>query len=304
MSEYKITGTIELGSATIAPAAAQKPASEFYRVANSRNVARPTAQGRVLRSNYLRKSFTESRAAGLGGGDPRATTGGGLGGGDPRTTTGGGLGGGDPRTTTGGGLGGDDPRTTTGGGLGGDPRTTTGGGLGGEDARDQFKLQHQGHHSEWCWAAVAASVEKYFDPSSALTQCQIAREVFQRQGINAECCTKGTPCNQEERLTDALTIPEINRLKRTYFRALTFEEVQKEIDAGRPVCARIKWDGFGAHFVVLTGYEILRSGDRHVHVEDPAHPSSIVEYEEFRDAYYTDGTWVETYTVRESSKNF
>jgi hypothetical protein len=36
--------------------------------------------------------------------------------------------------------------------------------------------------SEWCWAAVSASVDRFFRPDSAHTQCEIAFEQFSNKG--------------------------------------------------------------------------------------------------------------------------
>src|SRR5947207_15958187 len=39
--------------------------------------------------------------------------------------------------------------------------------------RLDVNMQHQ-QHTEWCWAAVGASVSLYYKPSSTWTQCSIA----------------------------------------------------------------------------------------------------------------------------------
>lgn len=42
----------------------------------------------------------------------------------------------------------------------------------------------------WCWAAVAVSLVRHFQPESKLTQCAFAREVFRQSTppITADCC--------------------------------------------------------------------------------------------------------------------
>ena len=55
--------------------------------------------------------------------------------------------------------------------------------------------------SEWCWAAVALSVAKFFHPQLELEQCRIAA------GVTGKACCGDDPspeCNVPERLTDAL----------------------------------------------------------------------------------------------------
>jgi hypothetical protein len=160
---------------------------------------------------------------------------------------------------------------------------------------DQFQIETQ-EKSEWCWAAVAVSIDKYFDSKSPLKQCDIAKRVLG----NDKCCNGGDDCNKAMTLIGALN--SIKRLSSTLTSPLSFELVRRELDAGRPVCARIKWNGGGAHFVVITGYEILPSGARHVDVADPHSPDTTVDYDDLRNAYYGDGTWVDTYLVTNSSK--
>ena len=159
---------------------------------------------------------------------------------------------------------------------------------------NQFTIQPQ-EKSEWCWAAVAVSIDKYFNPRSSLTQCEIATRV-----IGKDCCKNGSSCNEAETLIRALQ--DIRRWKRTINGFVTFQEVKQELDALRPVCARILWPDGYAHFVVLVGYEVLHSGARHVDIADPWNPSSTVDFDQFTTAYLGDGKWVDTYLVTESSK--
>ena len=159
----------------------------------------------------------------------------------------------------------------------------------------QFQIERQ-EQSEWCWAAVAASIDNYFNPKSPRTQCKIASLV-----IGQDCCDEAD-CNQLETLIDALK--DIHYLSRTIVGTVSFEEIQKEINRRRPVCARIEWTGGGAHFVVISGYEVLPSGARHVYIDDPFNTPSIVDYDEFKTAYCGDGEWKDTYLVRQNLNNW
>jgi hypothetical protein len=161
----------------------------------------------------------------------------------------------------------------------------------------QFPIQPQ-EQSEWCWAAVAQSLDQYFNPNLKRTQCQIATLLFSP----TKCCDDAEKCNLPKKLIDVLR--KINRFRSTSPRALLFEEVTPELDGGRPVCARIKWNDGGAHFVVITGYEVLQSGARHLEVADPFYPSAILDYDEFANNYHGDGVWTDTYLVTDSSKKF
>lgn len=161
----------------------------------------------------------------------------------------------------------------------------------------QFPIQKQ-EHSEWCWAAVALSVEKYFNSASTLTQREIAQNVLVTKSSATDCSKDVAACNVPAKLSDALRV--IGRLRGNPAGPVRFEEITQEIDARRPVCVRIEWDGEGSHFVVITGYEILRAGARHVVVADPQYPGSLMDFDEFQNKYHGDGKWVETFFVANS----
>lgn len=148
----------------------------------------------------------------------------------------------------------------------------------------EFIIQHQ-QESEWCWAAVAATIDQYFNPLSPLRQCDVATRV-----LGSDNCSN--PINEPAILGDAVQV--VNPQRVNLERALNFDELRREIDAGRPVCCAIEWTGGGGHAVVVTGYRVLTSGVRHIHVEDPLNASGDFDFDEFRNAYYGHGTWVET----------
>ena len=128
-----------------------------------------------------------------------------------------------------------------------------------------------------------------------MTQCRVASDV-----TGKTCCGPNgasADCNKAEQLQPALQ--SVNRLRSVHSRALQFPEVQREIDAGRPVAARIEWISGGAHFVVLDGYRILPSAV-HLHVSDPLNPSCEVDFDEFTNNYQGDGKWTASYLVKNS----
>src|SRR4051794_27769023 len=120
-----------------------------------------------------------------------------------------------------------------------------------------LKVERQ-KRSEWCWAAVSVSVNRLFRPESQHTQCEIVTSVFSR-----ECCGADAPgeCNRPHTLHTVLgrlhLLAAAPKLK-----TLAFPRIQKEIDAGRPVCVLIKWrdkDGEVSdrgHFITITGYRV------------------------------------------------
>jgi hypothetical protein len=76
---------------------------------------------------------------------------------------------------------------------------------------------------------------------------------------------------------------------------LSFDEIQTEIGAARPVCARIGWDNGGGHFVVIDEATELTSGTQLVHVLDPLFANSTILYEDFVSEYLGDGQWTGTF---------
>lgn len=213
------------------------------------------------------------------------------GGSNPNTDTGGGS---NPNTDTGGGS---NPNTDTGGGS--NPNTDTGGLVAGTlkkppvQASRFFQMETQ-QESEWCWAAVSVSVDHYYRPDSYSTQCEIASQV-----IEGDCCAQPQQFDEPERLQDALGA--VGRLGSITGR-LTFEQLKAEIDAGRPVCIRIEWDGGGAHFLALDGYRVLQSGARTVDVADPFYADSTNDFDAFPSQYHGGGAWTATFLTRQGEK--
>ena len=154
---------------------------------------------------------------------------------------------------------------------------------------DEYPLDPQ-EESEWCWAAVAQSVAKYFD-ESAQSQCAIAGLVMK----DGNCCDNPVGCNEPAALTKALT--KVGKPPELVNRPLIPRELQKELDEHRPVCIRIGWDGGGGHFVVITGYQVLTSGALHVNVADPLYPNCTIDYDELSTSYHGDGQWTHSYLV-------
>jgi hypothetical protein len=167
-----------------------------------------------------------------------------------------------------------------------------------------FNMEKQ-EHSDWCWAAVAVSVERHFDPDSTWCQCRIATRMAKMEKLTVKDCgncreRRPAPraCNRTWYLDKALRL--VGRLAgKPRVRALSFALTARKIHAGRPVCARIQWGpGPSAHFVVVTGSETAKSGSQWVDVEDPFAGSSTWLYDEFRSNYqYSQGQWTDTYPV-------
>lgn len=88
---------------------------------------------------------------------------------------------------------------------------------------------------------------------------------------------------------------------------LDFDAVRSEIDAGRPVCALIKWlDSQGqvtqrGHFIAINGYRVTPAQKEFVSITDPIYGESEVAFEQFASTHggYRDGrgVWFASFLV-------
>jgi hypothetical protein len=164
---------------------------------------------------------------------------------------------------------------------------------------------------EWCWAAVSVSVDLFFRPDSAHTQCEIAGAA-----LNLQCCDSGKPadtaqCNAPNALAAVLGTLHL-LVGDPLQKCLTFDEIQKEIDAGRPICVLIKWlDNTGkpgprGHFIVIDGYRVTPAQKQFVSIADPLYGPSEMDYDQFASLQggYHDGqgVWFATFFVQNEAK--
>jgi hypothetical protein len=156
-------------------------------------------------------------------------------------------------------------------------------------SRLQFEMQHQ-QETYWCWAATSVSVSRFYESRSDWTQCGMANaELKQRT-----CCHDGaTPkCNVTNVLDSPLQRAEV--LERWQKGTLSFDELQREIDAGRPVAWRIEWPDQTGHFAVIEGYQ--NSERRLVAVEDPWTGSVDIPFDTLLAGRYPgQGRWTHSY---------
>lgn len=163
-------------------------------------------------------------------------------------------------------------------------------GYAGEDPVDvvlRFPIQAQ-QQSQWCWAGVAASVSRYYVPSTTWTQCLIANQQWGR----TDCCGAGATgaCNNPSVLGTALTT--VGHFDRQTSAQESLQTLENELVAGRPLCIRVGWSGGGGHFVVASGVE----DDGFVWVSDPGGgTTALVDYDTLRTNYRGSGTWTHSY---------
>ncbi len=154
-----------------------------------------------------------------------------------------------------------------------------------------FNMQLQ-TQSNWCWAATANSVSHYFWRWSTWSQCRIANAELGR----TDSCHSPVPsaCNVPWYLDRALT--RTRNFVSIQGPAL-FEQVRSEINAGRPVGARIGWSGGGGHFMVIYGYSTI-AGDEYFDIDDPIYGKSHIPVSEFSSSYQGSGSWTHTYFMK------
>ena len=148
-----------------------------------------------------------------------------------------------------------------------------------------FTLQQQ-RQTQWCWAAVAASVASYYR-RSGWSQCRLVSLELSE----STCCVDGVSaeCNRPWYLDKALD--RVRNLAAYTPRPLRLQQIRLEIDGTRPIGVRIGWRGGGGHFVVICGYSELNVLDIH----DPWFGRSSVDYLAFRRRYQGNGRWTHSY---------
>lgn len=151
-----------------------------------------------------------------------------------------------------------------------------------------FSMQHQ-QQTQWCWAAVAVSVDLYYYPGSSWTQCKLVNHALGQ----TTCCSSGSTaqCNVPWYLDQALNL--VGNLASWNGGKATLSAVKGEINACRPICMRIGWTGGGGHFVAIYGH----SGNN-INVGDPWYGNSVQHYSAFPNAYQGGGSWTHDYYTK------
>lgn len=102
--------------------------------------------------------------------------------------------------------------------------------------------------SNWCWAASGNTVAAFMGRN--YTQNQFCNLAFNRS-INSSC-----PNSQATLADDQTAFRKIGINPGNYVYAhLYYWAIVREIDARRPVIARIQWTSGGGHMEVLYGYD-------------------------------------------------
>lgn len=155
-----------------------------------------------------------------------------------------------------------------------------------------FNIQQQ-QETEWCWAAVAASIDQFFNAATTWSQCLLANNQLQQ----TSCCVNPSTsqCNCPWYLDQALGA--VGHLQSYVSAAAGFPDVQQQINQQDPLCARIAWANGGGHFVVIYGYDDSTPTDD-VLVADPWWGVSQVPYSTFVSSYRGNGSWSHSYCTQ------
>lgn len=148
------------------------------------------------------------------------------------------------------------------------------------------KFMEKQSETNWCWAALGASVGNYFYGQDSYTQCDVANTCLAKNN----CCTNPAGCNEYWFVDKALMAANSYDTKASG--TATFATIQSRIDNDEPVGIRVKWTGTGAHCMMITGYD--ENGEK-ITIQDPWHGTSIAEYSSYPADYQQGGTWTHTY---------
>jgi hypothetical protein len=149
--------------------------------------------------------------------------------------------------------------------------------------------------TEWCWAAVAVSVAKFYCPANSVKQCDIANDVLKLH----DCCSANPACNKANPLGDALEVND--NCASIPGGTITTGQLTPEIDNGRPVAVRVGVEGSG-HFCVIDGYYETSLGLA-ISIRDPLFQTSIFVFDAFKVSYLNGGVWDDTYFTQKGNSS-
>jgi hypothetical protein len=184
----------------------------------------------------------------------------------------------------------------------------------GQDTPQNIGLRMQFQQTTlWCWIAVGVSVVHYYDGKSKATQCETMTRIGQSINnwpVTTQCCPTRIQLQINPDLAKQLVHPYdrnaqyaldgrgleqvcikvggVDTVLKAYnnhagdFANLSLEEIDREINAGRPVVASIDWTaGVGeGHAVAIVGVlnDLLL-------VSDPANGETVIRYQDFPTQY-------------------
>ena len=160
-----------------------------------------------------------------------------------------------------------------------------------------FTLEKQ-QLSNWCWAAIAASVGRFYG-TSQLSQRQIVCELLalspERLPANSD---NHHVSNQQITLDRSLAL--VNCDSRWSTGRPSYEQLLLEISSVCLPCARIDWRNGGAHYLVIKGINIKA---KNLYIEDSLNGPASIAYQDFPRHYLgSGGVWTDTFWATPQSQ--
>ncbi|MEY9858863.1 hypothetical protein ABH935_004486 [Catenulispora sp. GAS73] len=117
---------------------------------------------------------------------------------------------------------------------------------------NQLNLTMQSQqYSNWCWAASGNTVAAFYGYNYSQNQfCDMAFG----NSLNAPCSNSQASLADDQNAFQQIGISPGNYVTGYLY----YSSIIREIDAGRPVMARIQWSSGGGHMEVLYGYDQSR----------------------------------------------
>ncbi|MDJ0676698.1 MAG: papain-like cysteine protease family protein [Calothrix sp. MO_167.B42] len=142
----------------------------------------------------------------------------------------------------------------------------------------------------WCWAAIGASIGKFYK-TCFLTQQQIADKLL---NISPGKSSKVDDIHNNNK---QLTLDKSLKIAKSYSHwslgRPSFERILLELTMGHPVCVRIEWFTGGAHYLVIKG---ANPKEKSLYLDDSLNGQSIMSYSHFPKRYNDiGGVWTETF---------
>jgi len=192
-----------------------------------------------------------------------------------------------------------------------------------------LRMQYQ-ETSEWCWIAVATSINHYYDPASTLTQGALMTIVGQtlndwpsttqcflsnaalasnpelaailvdpyavaaRDVLNHPTLMIPAICVKTGGVSDALNVHGNRASGSLAFP--TLETITKEMEAGHPIAVDLQWNHGGQHCIAIAGVQ-----NDMLLICDPIYGESAVPYKDFLATYHGGTSWHNGYLTKKGS---
>jgi hypothetical protein len=163
----------------------------------------------------------------------------------------------------------------------------------------RFDIQKQ-EKSQWCWAAVASSICRFYQDDNAPTQCELANQFL---GAGEDCCRPDASDNCDIPFPVDIALNSLGHMVQPALGAVMFEDLNGEItDNQHPVVVRITFaDLPTSHFVVVIGCATNENGDQVLKIADPSQAAgncTSIEYSAFKNDFKPNATWDMTYFTK------